>query len=65
MIVAGSLMDISEYRAAQTLFGKDVTTLAFRIQPGAQSRLSTVSGLTVVTIGELADLPKLLRRVHR
>ena len=31
----------------------------------AQSRLSTVSGLTVITIGDLADLPKLLRRVHR
>jgi len=65
MIVAGSTIDLAEFRAAQTLFGKDATTLAFRIEPGAQSRLSTVSGLTVVTIGDLADLPKLLRRVHR
>jgi len=65
MIVAGSLIDLAEFRAAQTLFGKDATTVAFRIEPGAQSRLSTVSGLTVVTIGDLADLPKLLRRVRR
>ncbi|PXA67936.1 DUF58 domain-containing protein [Cryobacterium arcticum] len=65
MMIAGSLMDLTEFRAAQTLFGKDATTLAFRIEPGAQSRLSTVSGLTVITIGDLADLPKLLRRVHR
>jgi len=65
MVIAGSLIDLTEFRSAQTLFGKDATTLAFRIEPGAQSRLSTVSGLTVLTIGDLADLPKLLRRVHR
>jgi len=65
MVVAGSLIDLTEFRAAQTLFGKDTTTIAFRIEPGAQSRLSTVSGLTVLTLGDLADLPKLLRRVHR
>ena len=65
MVVAGSLIDLTEFRSAQTLFGKDTTTIAFRIEPGAQSRLSTVSGLTVLTLGDLADLPKLLRRVHR
>ena len=52
-------------RAAATDHRPVDPTLAFRIEPGAQSRLSTVSGLTVLTLGDLADLPKLLRRVHR
>jgi hypothetical protein len=64
MIVAGSLLRLGDYRAVQTLVGRDTVTLAFRVELGAPSHLSTVSGLTVVTIGELTDLPRLLRRVN-
>ncbi len=63
MIIAGSLLELAEYRNVQTLFGRETRTLAFRVDQGAQSRLSMVSGLTVVTLGQLSDLPKLLRRV--
>lgn len=64
MMVAGSGLELGEFRAAETLFSSDTKTLAFRAELGAQSRISKVSGLTVVTIGQLGDLPKLLRRVH-
>lgn len=64
MIVAGSQLEIAEYRAVQTLFGLDTRTLAFRVQPGAHSTLSTVSGITVITLGELSELPRLLRRAN-
>ena len=65
MIIAGSLIELAEYRNVQTLFRTDTRTLAFRVELGAQSRLSMVSGLTVITLGQLSDLPKLLRRVGR
>ena len=65
MIIGGSLLELAEFRNVQTLFSQDTTTLAFRIELGSQSRLSKVSGLTVITLGNLADLPKLLRRVQR
>jgi hypothetical protein len=64
MVVGGSQLDLAEFRGVQTLFGQDTKVLAFRIQSGAQSRLSKVSDLTLVTIGDLADLPRLLRRVN-
>ena len=64
MMVAGSLLGLAQFRAAQTLFGQDTKTLAFRIEQGSPPRLANVSGLTVLTVGELADLPSLLRRVN-
>jgi uncharacterized protein (DUF58 family) len=64
MVVGGSELDLAEFRGVQTLFGLDTKVLAFQVQLGEQSRLSQVGGLTLVTIGELADLPRLLRRVN-
>jgi uncharacterized protein (DUF58 family) len=64
MVVGGSQLELAEFRGVQTLFGQDTKVLAFRIQLGEQSRLSKVSDLTLVTIGDLADLPRLLRRVN-
>lgn len=64
MVVGGSQLDLAEFRSVQTLFGQDTKVLAFRIEQGAQSKLSKVSDLTVVTIGDLTDLPRLLRRVN-
>jgi uncharacterized protein (DUF58 family) len=64
MIVGGSQLELAEFRSVQTLFGQDTKVLAFRIELGKQSRLSKVSDLTLVTIGDLTDLPRLLRRVN-
>ncbi len=65
MIIAGSEVDLAQFRSVQTLFGADVKTLAFRIVAGASPRLSTANGLTVITVGALTDLQSLLRRVNR
>ncbi|TFD19391.1 DUF58 domain-containing protein [Cryobacterium sp. TMT2-23] len=64
MIVAGSLLELREFRAVQTLFGPETKTLAFRMELGSTPRLTSVSGLTVITLGQLTDLPALLRRVN-
>ncbi|MFC6355195.1 DUF58 domain-containing protein [Luethyella okanaganae] len=65
MIVAGSTLPLAELRSVTTLFGLDTMTIAFRVECGASSRVGAVSGITVLTVGTLDDLPKLLRRVHR
>ena len=63
MIVAGSLMTTTELRSIETLFGQDTTVLAFRVILGAQPSVSTVAGLTIVTVGTLSDLGMLITRV--
>lgn len=61
IIVGGSGMSTADYRSAQTLFGPDTTHVAFRVEHDAQPKLSTVTGLSVVTVGRLEDLPSLVR----
>jgi len=64
MFVTGSKLPVADLRAVDTLFGTDTQTIGFRIELGAQPRVARVSGLLVLTIGELADLPRLIRRVR-
>ena len=63
LVIAGSKMTTSDYRSIELLFTSDVTMIAFRIEAGAPPSLKPVSGMRVATIGELSDLPKVLRRV--
>ena len=63
LLVAGSGTAIADLRAADALFGTDTRTIGLRVEAGAEPRLSIVSGLAVVTIGKLADLPPLMRKV--
>ncbi|TPW75036.1 DUF58 domain-containing protein [Schumannella soli] len=63
MIVAGSLMPLTDFRAVERLFGLDTQTVGFRTEVGATPRLASISGLRVGTIGELADLQKIVRRM--
>lgn len=62
--VVGSAMPLSELRALETIFSVDTEMLFFRTELGAPSRIAKVSGSTVVTVGSLADLPSLVRRVR-
>lgn len=62
MIVCGSLMTTADLRSMESLFPIDTTVFGIRVAEGSAPRLSAVSGLTIMTIGELADVPKLLRR---
>lgn len=62
MIVCGSLMTTADLRSMESLFPIDTTVLGIKVAAGSAPRLSAVSGLTIMTVGELADVPKLLRR---
>lgn len=62
--VGGSLLPIAEVRSIETLFGADTETIAFRVELGAASRITRIGDTTVVTVGDLAELPRLVRRVR-
>jgi hypothetical protein len=62
VLVTGSLTPVGDLRAIETAFSGRTELLAIRAEPGAQPRLQVVSRVRVLTVGQLADLPKLLRR---
>lgn len=62
--VAGSRLPVAELRTLETLFGADTQTIAFRAELGAASRVTRIGDTTVVTVGELAELPRIVRRVR-
>ncbi|MEF3404120.1 DUF58 domain-containing protein [Agromyces sp. CCNWLW203] len=64
MMVGGSRIPLADFRAAETVFGLDTQTIGFRAEFGAPSRIAKVSGLTVVTIGAIGDLARVMRRVR-
>jgi uncharacterized protein (DUF58 family) len=61
MIIAGSAMSTADFRSIQALFGSDTSQVAFRIEAGAEPKFSAVAGLTLITLGKLDDLPKVIR----
>ena len=65
MIIGGSGMSTAEFRSVQSLFGQDTSQVAFHINQGASPSIGAVSGLTVVTVGALNDLPSLVRGIAR
>ncbi|SFR75255.1 Protein of unknown function DUF58 [Agromyces sp. CF514] len=64
IIVAGSAVPLAEFRAAETVFGADTQTIGFRVELGTASRIAKVAGTTVVTVGSLDDLARLVGRVR-
>jgi hypothetical protein len=64
IVVDGSLAPLAEFRAVETVFGSDTQVIAFRAETGAASRISRVADSTVVTVGSLDDLSRLVRRVR-
>jgi uncharacterized protein (DUF58 family) len=59
--VGGSNMTTAEFRSIESLFGQDTSQVAFHVSAGSQPKLSSVAGLTIITIGALGDLPSLVR----
>jgi hypothetical protein len=62
--VSGSLAPLAEFRAVETVFGSDTPVIAFRAELGAASRISRVGDSTMVTVGSLDELSRLVRRVR-
>ncbi len=65
MIIGGSGMTTADFRSVQSLFGQDTSQVAFHVNLGAPPSIGEVSGLTVVTVGSLEDLPSLVRGIAR
>ncbi|WP_403023773.1 DUF58 domain-containing protein [Salinibacterium sp. GXW1014] len=61
MVIAGSRMTTADFRSIQSLFGSDTSQVAFRVEVGAEPKFAAVAGLTLITIGDLDDLPKIVR----
>jgi len=61
IMVGGSRMTTAEYRSVESLFGQDTSQVAFHVEAGADPKISSVAGLTVITIGSLDDLSSLVR----
>lgn len=61
MMIGGSNMTTAEYRSVESLFGQDTAQVAFHVVAGAQPKIASVAGLTVITVGDLADLSRLVR----
>lgn len=64
VVIGGSAVPLAEFRSVVTVFGPDTQTLAFRVELGAGSRIASIAGTTVVTVGSLTDLQRLIRRVR-
>ncbi|MBG6238989.1 hypothetical protein IWX78_001968 [Mycetocola sp. CAN_C7] len=62
VIVAGSGMDAPDYRAIQRLFGGETNVIALKIDHGSRPRIQDVAGLSIVTLGALGDLPRVMAR---
>lgn len=62
IVIAGSLMTTADYRAIELLFPSDASMIAFHVEEGGLPALKPVSGMQVATVGQLSDLPKVLRR---
>ncbi|MGL4339163.1 MAG: DUF58 domain-containing protein [Rhodoglobus sp.] len=64
VIVGGSQMTTADFRSVQMLFGSDTTKVAFQVELGAQPKRGAVAGLTMITVGDLSELPGLVRGMN-
>ncbi|MEI5583128.1 MULTISPECIES: DUF58 domain-containing protein [unclassified Agromyces] len=64
IVVGGSHAPLAEFRAVETVFASDTQVIAFRAELGATSRITRVGESTVVTVGALDELSRLVRRVR-
>lgn len=62
MVVCGSQMSTADLRSMESLFPIDTSMFGVRVEAGRSPGISRVSGMTILTVGELSDVPRLLRR---
>lgn len=63
-VVVGTMVTPTHLRAAAVRLPVDSRLVALRCAPGAQVTRGRVADMQVLTLGELADLPNALRRMH-
>jgi uncharacterized protein (DUF58 family) len=60
ILITGPNCDFTEFQRARAFLPREVATLALRVVAGGQITLQESVGLTMVTIGRLSDLPRVL-----
>lgn len=60
-VVTGTGVSAGALRGAAELFHHDVKVLAARVSPGCEATLRTIGSTTVLEIGSLEDLPRIVR----
>ena len=60
LLVTGSENPFTDLRRSTASFGPEVRILALRVRPGQPSSMASAYGLTVLSMGELGDLPRLI-----
>ncbi|WP_127793725.1 DUF58 domain-containing protein [Agromyces sp. LHK192] len=63
MLVVGSAVPLAEIRAVETVLPSDAQLFVFRADRGADARIGRTGNAPVATIGELGELPAVVRRV--
>lgn len=62
VLVCGTGVSLPRIRTAVTAFGQDARVVVLRCAPGEPTRLRTIDGATVITVGSLVELPSAVRR---
>jgi uncharacterized protein (DUF58 family) len=62
VIVAGSRMTASDFRAIEMFFPADTRVIALRIAAGDNPQVRVAGGLQILTVGALRDLPRVMSR---
>jgi hypothetical protein len=60
--VVGSQVSPAQLSSAAASVAPGVRSLAIRVEAGAAPARATIADLTVLTLGELSDLPAVLRK---
>lgn len=63
VIAGGSKLDVAQLRSVHTLFGPDTSFLGVVAELGAPSRIGSLAGTSVLTVGRLDELPGLFRGI--
>ena len=61
LFVTGAQVEFADVRRAAANFPIDVATVVLRVDPTERVGISAAAGTTLLTMGELADLPRLMR----
>jgi hypothetical protein len=64
ILVVGSATPLADVRSVETVLPSDALLLVFRAQRGADARIARVGGTAIATIGELGELPAVVRKVR-
>ncbi|MDN5726888.1 MAG: hypothetical protein L0G99_13305, partial [Propionibacteriales bacterium] len=61
-MVTGAVQSAHQIRLATSLYGLDIKVLAIRVDLGAEMSVQTTNNVSVVTLGDLEELPRAVRR---